>query len=103
MANATPTQFEQKAYVFYTMLNNAYRDEEDMLPALPKLSLELGGDLTEDLTAMMMAMLLFCKHHAPDAVKNIDTIGFSHFLNRLAIQRTFANVMDQVDVFEDEE
>ena len=100
---ADATQFEKKAYVFYTMLNNAYRDEEDMLPALPKLSLELDGDLAEDLTAMMMAILLFCKQHAPDAVKNTDTIGFSHLLNRLAIQHTFANVMDQVDVFEGED
>lgn len=103
MANAAPTQFEQKAYVFYTMLSNAYRDEQDMLPALPKLNMEMDGDLAEDLTAMMMGMLLFCKQHASDAVKNTDVIGFSHILNRLAIQHTFANVMDQVDVFEDEE
>ena len=42
------TPFERKAYTFYGMLLNAYRDEEDMEPPVQKLSLQNGGDFTDD-------------------------------------------------------
>lgn len=88
--------FERKAFTFYTMILNAYRDEEDMTPAVPKL--RLGDDATEDITAMMMAMMLFCKQVAPETVEDMDVIGFTHLLNRVAIQYVFEDAMDKVDV-----
>lgn len=97
------TPFERKAYTFYGMLLNAYRDEENMEPPVQKLSLQNGGDFTDDLAAMMTAMILLCSQFMPEAVKDMDLIGFTHMLNRVAIQHTFEKVMDQVDVFEDEE
>ncbi len=90
--------FERKVYAFYTMLLNAYRDEEDVEPAMPKLSMKPGGDLTEDLTAMMFAIRLFCEQFCPETVKDMDMIDFSYMFNRLAIQHTFSNAMDKVDI-----
>lgn len=88
--------FDRKAYTFFCMLMNAYKDEEDMTPAAPKL--RLGDDATEDITAMMMAMMLFCKQVAPETVEDMDVIGFTHLLNRVAIQYVFEDDMDKVDV-----
>lgn len=95
--------FERKTYTFYTMLLNAYRDEEDVEPPMPKLSLESGADITDDLAAMTTAMMLFCTQFTPETVEKMDLIGFTHLLNRVAIQHVFENAMDKVDVFEDEE
>lgn len=88
--------FNEKVYTFFCMLMNAYKDEEDMTPAAPKL--QLGDDATEDITAMMMAIMLFCKQVAPETVEDMDVIGFTHMLNRVAIQHVFEDVMDKVDV-----
>lgn len=88
--------FERKAYTFFCMLMNAYKDEEDMTPAMPKL--QLGDDAAEDITAMMMAMMLFCKQVSPETVEDMDVIGFTHLLNRAAIQYVFEDAMDKVDV-----
>lgn len=101
MADLKP--FERKVYTFYTMILNAYREEEDMEPAVPKLNLQPGGDFTEDMSAMLMGMMLFCKQCSPETVENMDLIGFTHLLNRVAIQHVFEDAMDKVDVFEDEE
>ena len=96
------TPFERKTYTFYTMLLNAYRDEEDMEPPVQKLSINNGADFTDDMAAMTAAMLLMCTQFTPDDVKGTDLIGFTHLLNRVAIQHVFEGVMDKVDVFEDE-
>lgn len=90
--------FERKAFTFYTMILNAYCDEEDMTPAEPKLKLQTGGDLTEDISAMLMAMMLFCEQCSPETVEDMDIIGFTHLLNRVAIQHVFEDAMDKVDV-----
>ena len=100
MADLKP--FERKAYTFYTMLLNAYRDEDDVEPPMPKLDMQPGADIVDDLAAMTSAMLLFCSQVTPETVENMDLIGFTHLLNRVAIQHVFENAMDKVDVFEDE-
>lgn len=96
MKNLKP--FERKSVTFLSMIHNAYRDEEDMEPAVQKLKLEMDGDLAEDLTAMMVAIMLFCRQHAPKSVENMDLIDFSHFLNRLAIQHVFADSLNDGDI-----
>lgn len=88
--------FEKKALIFYTMICNAYRDEDDQEPPIEKLSLKNGGDLNEDLTAMLAAVKLFCDNLCPQLSAEQDMIGFTHLLNRLAIQYCF-------DVPDDEE
>lgn len=73
---------EEKAHQFLVALLDVYRDEEKReLPVFDKL--ELGEDLNEDLTAMLVAMAAFVQE-----VSNWDgdLIDFTHALNKLAFQ-----------------
>lgn len=79
-------KFETKTLCFMTALNNAYRDEEQR-EDVGKLTLT-EDELTEDFTAMLFAMKLFYGRISSDEQ---DIIGFTHILNRLAIQ----HVMEQ--------
>jgi hypothetical protein len=73
--------FEQKALIFTVALQNVYKDEEDREDTG---KLELTGDgLTEDFTAMLMAMKITYDRVTGD---DTDLIGFTHILNRLAVQ-----------------
>ena len=92
---------EEKVGVFYTLLTNAYRDEEQRAE-VPKLTLNLTGvgDFTEDFTAMLLAMELIYEAVCPQTAKDMDLIGFTHALNRLAIQFCFG---DQIEAAAEEE
>lgn len=81
--------FERKALTFYGMICNAYRSEEEMEPPLEQLTLKNGKSLTEDLTAMLVAMKFFCDQVCPKLTEQEDLVGFSYILNRLAIQNCF--------------
>ncbi len=75
-------QIEQKAIHFLTALMDVYRDEESReLPALDKM--EFPDDLTEDFTAMVMAMHTICQTLAG---YDGDLIDFTHMLNKLVVQ-----------------
>lgn len=74
-------KFEQKALAFTVGLQNAYKDEDER-EQVQKLELTEGG-LTEDFTAMLMAMSILYEQITGDQT---DLIGFTHILNRLAIQ-----------------
>lgn len=72
-----------KALQFLTALLDVYRDEENReLDAFSKLNLD-GEDLTEDMTAILLAMMVFCQETTGF---DGDLIDFTHMLNRLAIQ-----------------
>jgi hypothetical protein len=81
-------KFENKVLCFATSLNNTYKEDEDR-EDLPKLELTEEG-LTEDFTAMLQAMRVNYIRITDD---DVDLIGFTHLLNRLAIQ----HVMEQKD------
>lgn len=79
------TNVQKKALHFMTAMLDVYRDEEDReLGVLGKL--ELGDDVTEDFTAMLLAMRVMSQELTGVAD---DLIGFTHTLNRLAIQHCF--------------
>lgn len=82
-------EFEKKVLTFYTMLANAYREPEDMEEAVDKLTLYIGYDFNDDIAAMLSAMMLFVDKIIPDITKDMDLIGFTHLLNRIAIQHCF--------------
>lgn len=84
------SQFEKQVYVFYQMICNAFRDEDDYETAIEKLSFGKDGDMNELIVAMMTAMQVFCSNVAPESMGDMDTIGFTHALNRLAIQHFYA-------------
>ena len=71
-----------KTSTFATALSDAYKDEEDRdLPAFPRI--DLGGDFTEDLTAMLFAMRAIAKLITEN---DWDILEFTHLLNTLAVQ-----------------
>ena len=75
-------EIKQKAIHFLTALTDVYRDEEHReLEAFDKL--ELSDDLTEDVTAMLIAM-----HFMMQQLLGYDgdMIDFTHMLNKLAFQ-----------------
>lgn len=94
--------FEKKTLTFYTMLCNAFRDEEDYETAVEKLSLKNGDDAIETLTAMLVAMKILCDRICLKLSENGDLIDFTHLLNRLAIQYCFSAQIPDEDAQEDE-
>ena len=75
-------EIKQKALNFLTALTDVYRDEERReLDAFEKL--ELTDDMTDDATAMLVAMhFMFQQILGYDG----DLIDFTHMLNKLAFQ-----------------
>lgn len=75
-------KIEQKAIHFLTALLDVYREEENReLEAFSKM--ELTNDITEDFTAMLLAMNNVFKRITDD---DGDLIDFTHILNKLAVQ-----------------
>lgn len=78
---------EQKAMQFLTALMDVYRDEDNReLDAFTKL--ELGGDITDDFTAMLLAMKVVIERLTGF---DGDIIDFTHMLNKLAVQYCMEN------------
>lgn len=75
------SSFEKKVVSFVISLQNAYKDEEDREDQ-QKLELTEEG-LTEDFTAMLSALRVMYIQITDD---DVDLIGFTHLLNRLAMQ-----------------
>lgn len=84
------TRIEEQALHFLTALSDVYRDEEDReLDAFSKKS--FSEDLTEDFTAMLLAMNLICEKITGFEG---DLIDFTHMLNKLAIQHIMSKQED---------
>lgn len=77
-------QFEQKILHFAAALRDVYKDDDEK-KGLAMAPLELKEDeLTEDFTAMLYAQwALYINVTGND----IDILGFTHLVNRLAIQQ----------------
>lgn len=73
----------QKALHFLTALLDVYREEDRrQLEAFSPLALE-GEDMTEDITALLLAMHTFCEEVTGF---DGDLIDFTHVLNKLTFQ-----------------
>jgi len=73
----------QKALAFTAAMLDVYRDEESReLDAFGKA--EISEDVTEDFTAMMLAMRFMYERMTGD--EESDIIDFTHILNKLAVQ-----------------
>lgn len=76
-------KIEEKAMAFATALTDVYRDEENReLEAVGKMN--FSEDVTEDFTAMLIAMRVIFMKFTGDT--GSDIIDFTHILNKLAIQ-----------------
>ena len=78
---------EEKAVRFLTALTDVYRDEERRELNLFE-TLEFSDDVTEDLTAMLLAMKVMVGHLTG---YDGDIIDFTHMLNKLAVQYVMEN------------
>ena len=80
---------EEKAKVYYQHIVNAYREPDDRVDPGIVLELKKGMDMTEELDAMMMAMMSITDR-AEGGLKEqySDLVGFTHMLNRVAIQNS---------------
>ena len=72
---------QTKTVKFMSALINVYKDEDDR-EELSKLDL-VEEELTDDFTAMLQALHLTYSRMTGD---DVDLIGFTHILNRLAMQ-----------------
>lgn len=80
-------KIDEKALHFLTAILDVYRDEEKReLDAFDKL--ELGDDMTEDVTALMIAL-----HVAVQELTGFegDLIDMTHALNKLVFQHLMEN------------
>lgn len=82
-------EFDKRVKKFATALHDLYLDvDEREGTETPKIEPEYG-DITDDLTAMIMAVhLLYISITGDDEV---DLIGFTHMVNRLVFQWLMKN------------
>lgn len=74
---------EEKALHFLTAISDVYKDEENReLEAFSKLELTTD-DMTDDITAMLVAFQFFVQQITG---YDCDLIDFTHILNKLAVQ-----------------
>lgn len=77
---------KEKTVRFYSALTDVYRDEDDReMTGMPKM--ELSTDITDDVTAMLLAMHMIV---AQATGSDDDLIDFTHRLNKLAFQHLMA-------------
>ena len=82
-------KIEEKAKVYAYHIMNAYSKPEDRVDPGIVIDLKSGMDWTEELAAMMMAMLSMTEKLYPGLEEYYtDLVGFTHFLNRAAIQNS---------------
>ena len=79
---------EEKAKVYYQHMVNAYREPDDRVDPGVVLQLNKGNDWMEELAAMMMAMMSMTDRLVGLEEQYSDLVGFTHLLNRVAIQNS---------------
>lgn len=78
------SNLERKTVAMYTNILNVYRREGEKEETCKE---ELRGDFIEDMTAALMALYIFWQEvTGEEDDEEDDIVGFTHILNRLAIQ-----------------
>ena len=77
---------EERAKVYAQHLANAYLEPNDRVDPGVVLQLNKGTDWMEELAAMMMAMMSMTDRLVGLEEQYSDLVGFTHLLNRVAIQ-----------------
>lgn len=80
------TELEEKAVMFSSALAGCYKNHGGPL--------DIETDFTTDVTAMLMAMFAVVSENSTFDSEYDDPIGFTHLLNRLAIQHVFGDKED---------
>lgn len=79
---------EERAKVYAQHLANAYLEPDDRVDPGVVLQLNKGTDWMEELAAMMMAMMSMTDRLVGLEEQYSDLVGFTHLLNRVAIQNS---------------
>lgn len=79
---------EERAKVYAQHLENAYLEPDDRVDPGVVLQLNKGTDWMEELAAMMMAMMSMTDRLVGLEEQYSDLVGFTHLLNRVAIQNS---------------
>ena len=79
---------EERAKVYAKHLANTYLDPDDRVDPGVVLQLNKGTDWMEELAAMMMAMMSMTDRLVGLEEQYSDLVGFTHLLNRVAIQNS---------------
>lgn len=79
---------EERAKVYAQHLGNAYLEPDDRVDPGVVLQLNKGTDWMEELAAMMMAMMSMTDRLVGLEEQYSDLVGFTHLLNRVAIQNS---------------
>lgn len=80
---------EERAKVYARHMANAYLEPDDRVDPGVVLQLNKGNDWTEELAAMMMAMMSMTDRMIGGLQEEYsDLVGFTHLLNRVAIQNS---------------
>ena len=80
---------EERAKVYFEHMANAYREPYDRVDPGVVLALKNGTDWSEELAAMMMAMMSITDRVEGGLGESYsDLVGFTHLLNRVAIQNS---------------
>ncbi len=74
----------EKTSIFLENIRNAYLEENEKEITTTLSFPQPGDDYTEDVTSLLVAMHLFVQYMTNN--DDDDLIGFTHLLNRLAIQ-----------------
>lgn len=77
------TELERKSVVFSSALAGCYKNHGGPI--------DIETDFTTDVTAMLMAMFAVVSECSTFDSEYDDPIGFTHLLNRLAIQHVFGD------------
>lgn len=80
--------FAQRAQIFYIALANVFTDEAHREP-VPQIKLEGGEDINEIMVAIMVAQMTLLSVMGSNYSLDEGLVGFTHTLNRLAIQHLF--------------
>lgn len=79
---------EERAKVYAKHLANAYLEPDDRVDPGVVLQLNKWTDWMEELAAMMMAMMSMTDRLVGLEEQYSDLVGFTHLLNRVAIQNS---------------
>lgn len=82
-------KFKKSVLVYYQMLTNAFRDEEDYEVAYERIQLNQNTNPNEEIVAMAAAIKIFCEKVEPELFEHDDLLGFTHTLNRLVVQHAY--------------
>jgi len=89
----------EKTLAFHQAMSDLYTDPENRhCEDYRKLEAEDGQDMTEDFLAMLLAMYCLYQEFADHEGEKEDLLGFTHILNRIAV-----NHIAELDVEDERE